>query len=242
MNIEKIIQQLGYKYKEVKVYLAALMLGESNVADIATKTKMPRTSVAVIVEKLRKDGLLSFYSTRVKKYWVATSPEVLLGRHQENVKSLQSIMPELKTLQHSQGGLKPSVKIYTGAEEIGMVFDDMIATRKNVSGIVAWCDLNQVLGEEFVTEFLRKQQENFLKLRLIVPENETTKKLKAADSCTARETKFLPDKIPLNTANFMYGNKLVIISFNNSHPTAFLIEDLDVHNTMALFFSKIWES
>ncbi len=242
MTIEKIIQELGYKYKEVKVYLAALCLGESNVADIAAKAKMPRTSVSVIIEKLRKDGLLNFYSTRFHKYWVATNPETLLGRLKEKEKSLESIMPELKTLQHSSRTGKPNVTMHAGAHEIKTIFADMIASKQNISGIVAWRDLSDVLGTEFLEDFFKTQREHFLKVRLITPESDTTRALKAGDAGHLRETRFLPGRVPLNTANLIYGNKVAIISLVSNFPTAFLIEDADVHNTMQLMFEKLWSA
>ena len=242
MTIEKIIEELGYKYKEVKVYLAALVLGESNVADIAEKAKMPRSSVSVIIEKLRRDGLLNFYSTRVRKYWVATNPETLLGRLQAKAKSLESIMPELKTLQHSANAAKPNVKMHAGADEIKLIFNDMIACKQNISGIVAWCDLEAVLGADYLADFFKTHKEHFLKLRLLTPDNETTRKLKAGDQGNMRETRFLPGSVPLNTANLIYGKKVAIISLANSFPTAFLIEDADVHNTMQLMFEKLWNA
>lgn len=241
MNIEKIFQELGYKYKEVKVYLAALGLGESNISDIAIKAKMPRTSVAVITEKLRKDGLLNYYRTRVRTYWVAENPETLLKRLHERANNLQSIMPELKILQRSLNAPKPSVRMYNGGHEIKLIFEDIIDSKKNISGIAAWRDLINVVGSDFIDDFFKTQIEHFLKIRLIVPENDTTKELKSKDGGKMRETRFLPSGLPLNTASFIYGNKVAIISLNNVFPTAVLIEDMDVHNTMELFFEKLWK-
>ncbi len=240
MTIEKIIEQLGYKYKEVKIYLTALCLGESNIADIAAKAKMPRTSVLVITEKLRRDGLLSYYATRVRKYWVATNPETLLARLEEKAKSLQSILPELKILQHSTIAPKPNVTMYTGKNEIRRIFDDMIETKQNISGIAAWRDLTEVLGLGFLNDFFETQVNHFLKVRLITPENEETITLKSGDSGRMRETRFLPDAVPLNSANFIYGNKVAIISLNSSFPTGVLIEDPSVHGTMEMLFEKLW--
>ena len=178
----------------------------------------------------------------MRKYWVATNPETLLGRLQAKAKSLESIMPELKTLQHSANAAKPNVKMHAGADEIKLIFNDMIACKQNISGIVAWCDLEAVLGADYLADFFKTHKEHFLKLRLLTPDNETTRKLKAGDQGNMRETRFLPGSVPLNTANLIYGKKVAIISLANSFPTAFLIEDADVHNTMQLMFEKLWNA
>ncbi|MEI6316285.1 MAG: hypothetical protein WCO65_00985 [bacterium] len=38
----------------------------------------------------------------------------------------------------------------------------------------------------------------------------------------------------------MYGNKIAIISLNESLSTGFLIEDDDVQNTMTILFEELW--
>lgn len=90
MQIQKVIEQLGFSAKEAKVYLAALHLGESHISDIAAKVNMPRSSVQMIVDTLHKEGLMNFYVMRRYKYWVAESPERLLA----NLKKREEIMRE----------------------------------------------------------------------------------------------------------------------------------------------------
>ena len=98
MQIQKIIEQLGYTAKEAKVYLAALSLGECHISDIAEKVKMPRTSVQVIVDKLHKDGLMNFYVMRRYKYWVAENPERLLANLKRREETMREALPRLNAL------------------------------------------------------------------------------------------------------------------------------------------------
>lgn len=101
MQIQKVIEQLGYTTKEAKVYLAALSLGECHVSDIAEKVKLPRTSVQAIVDKLHKDGLVNFYVMRRYKYWVAEHPERLLVRMRKREEIMQEALPRLETMRKS---------------------------------------------------------------------------------------------------------------------------------------------
>lgn len=98
MQNQKVIEQLGYSPKEAKVYLAALALGEAHISDIAEKVKLPRTSAQVIVDKLHKDGLMTFYVMRRYKYWVAENPVQLLSELKRKENTVQDALPELQKI------------------------------------------------------------------------------------------------------------------------------------------------
>jgi len=104
MQLQKIVEQLGYSAKEAKVYLAALSLGECHVTDIAAKTKLPRTSVQTIVDKLHEDGLLNFYVQRRYKYWVAENPERILANMKKREEAVREALPELTTMRNATRG------------------------------------------------------------------------------------------------------------------------------------------
>lgn len=101
MQIQKIIEQLGFSVKEAKVYLAALGLGECHISDIAEKVKLPRTSTQVIVDKLHKAGLMNFYVMRRYKYWVAENPERILHNLKQRENLVQEALPRLSALKRS---------------------------------------------------------------------------------------------------------------------------------------------
>lgn len=106
MQIQKVIEQLGYSANEAKVYLAALALGECHVSDIAAKVKLPRTSVQAIVDKLHKDSLMNFYVQRRYKYWVAENPERLLADFKRREEAVRAAIPALAAMRKSSWGKK----------------------------------------------------------------------------------------------------------------------------------------
>lgn len=241
MNIQKVIEQLGYKRKEAEFYLAALVLGEAKISDLAEKLKMPRTSALAIAEKLQKDGLLSYYVKRLNKYWVPEKPEKLMLKLKDLETTLLSVMPALKAMELKTALAKPTVKVYVGAQEIKLIFADIILTKNNFRSIIAWDELTKILGEKYISDFIDTQVNHFLRLRLLTPIGETGDRLKGADGKENRETRFLSKHTTsLNTATFMYGNKVAIISLSGALCTGFLIEDIDVHNTLSVFFEELW--
>lgn len=101
MQIQKVIEQLGFSPKEAKVYLAALHLGEAHVSDIAAKLKIPRSSAQAILDKLYKEGVVNFYVMKRYKYWVAENPEKLLNSLHKREEVMRDALPELMAIKQS---------------------------------------------------------------------------------------------------------------------------------------------
>ncbi len=98
MQVQKVIELLGYSAKEAKVYLAVLALGESHVSDIAEMVKLPRTSVQIVLEKLLQDQLVNFYVMRRYKYWTAENPERILSTLIKKENIIRETLPQLISL------------------------------------------------------------------------------------------------------------------------------------------------
>lgn len=78
-QIELEIRKLGLTEKEVKTYLAGLELGPSSVQKLAQKTGLSRPTTYEIIKKLRGKGLFAKVKGKKKRYFVAQSPERILG-------------------------------------------------------------------------------------------------------------------------------------------------------------------
>ena len=157
--------------------------------------------------------------------------------------ALQAVLPALKSMEFKTLAGKPTVKVYVGANEIRLIFADIILTKHNFRAIIAWEDLTKILGVQSIGDFIDTHIGHFLKLQLLTPKSFATQALKEIDGKSFRETRFLSKHpVGLNTATFIYGNKIAIISLNEKLSTGFLIEDIDVHNTMSVLFEELWES
>lgn len=98
MQVQKVIERLGYSANEAKVYLAALALGEAHISEVAARAKLPRTSAQTVIDKLHKDGLVNFYVQRRYKYWVAENPEQLLASLRRREEAMREAMPTLNAM------------------------------------------------------------------------------------------------------------------------------------------------
>ncbi len=240
MHIRSAIEQLGYSPHEVKVYLAALELGGSTATDIAEKARIPRTTVNLTINSLHRKGLLDAYLLRRRKIWTAANPERLLIRMREQEAALKTVLPELKSLQQDIGA-KPTVRTYSGAEEIRQIMNDILETKHRLFSIELWDEMIALLGKSFMEDFIEKRIQQNMHVRLLTPQTKMSVALKQKDAEELRITQFLPDSITINNSNFIYGNKVAIISLKTKHPVGILIEDKDIHHTMEVLYESLWQ-
>lgn len=243
MHIQTVLEQLGYPANQVKVYLAALKMGETTIADIAEQVEMPRTTVTELVREMHKRGLMNYYTKGTHKFWIADSPEKLMIGLEERRIALKNIMPALQAMHYDSGNGKPVIRLYTGAEEVKNIFDDIIETKHHMLGLVSWDDINDFFGKDFMNDFVERRYNHFLKIRLITPRTELAKSLKARDSEELRLTRFLPEDIKLRRiSNFIYNGKVATISLNRNEPTGIIIEDPDVVYAQTIYFECLWKN
>lgn len=240
MHLSKVIQSFGYSANAARVYLASLGRGEATVSDLAAAVGLPRTSVQAIVEALHKDGLMNIIARRRYKYWVAENPERLLISLKEREAALRAVMPELSALRCT-GGAKPTVKVFRGVGELRLIHDDIVATKQPVKSIIAWKEWEALLGKEYLSDFVERRVRHHLCMDLLAPRSPDTARLRERDGKDLRVTRFLPDGYPIHTTNFIYGNKVALISLGTKEPTGLIIGDGAIAGSEALFFDLLWE-
>ena len=241
MHIQNVIQQLGFPAHEVKIYLASLKMGEATISELAKKVDMPRTTVTQLAKVMQRQGLLIPYTKRGKRLWTAENPDKLLVTIKEREAALKTILPSLHGMRAGKPSNKPGIKIYEGIEELKLIFDDIIATHQHILGVISWDDIIELMGEDFLDDYIERRTRSFLKMRLISPRSETAVSLKKRDAKNLRHTKFLPAHIELRRiSNFIYGDKVALISLNKQVPTGTVIEDPDIVHAMTLYFESLW--
>jgi sugar-specific transcriptional regulator TrmB len=239
MNLRTAIEQLGYSPQEVTVYLAALELGGSTVTEIAAKAKLPRTTVNLVIHSLQKRGLMNAYLKRRRKILTAENPERLMTALKENEATLAMVLPELHSLRRDMEA-KSTVRTYNGPQEIRQIMNDMLESKHHISAMLSWDDWTELMGKSYMEDFIETRYRHYLRIRLLAPKTKNALTLKQKDSQELRVTQFLPELVTITNANFIYANKVAIISLNKKKPMGILIEDEDIHHTMEILFENLW--
>lgn len=238
MDINKAIQALGLSETEASIYLASLGLGESTISEIATKARMNRSSCYDGIKKLVSLGLLSIFRIGSRKFYKAESPDKFLKLLEEKEAILKEVLPHLKSHQRKQDK-KPVLYTYQGHEGFRAVLNDILEKQYPLSAITSIDSAFTVLGEDF-KDFIEKRHKKNLRVRLLTEKTDKSIELRKKDSLELRVTKFLPGDLTLTTANFIYGDRIAIVSLVGKNPFSLIIEDSAIVQTYMTLFEIAW--
>ena len=132
-NLKLELRKLGLTEKEVEVYLAGLELGPTSVQEIASEVEISRPTVYKIIEQLQDKDLFTKLEEDNKTYYVAQSPDHLLGVLETKKKELEErerefvrIIAALKSkyLLEDQG----EIKLYKGDKGLETIQEELSHT------------------------------------------------------------------------------------------------------------------
>ena len=118
--IELELRKLGLTEKEVRIYLAGLELGPSSILNIAQKAGLARPTTYEIVKKLEEKGLFAESKQKKKRYFIAQSPERILGLLRTQKREIEEKEREfiriIAALESKYSKEKEGVKVFKGKE------------------------------------------------------------------------------------------------------------------------------
>ncbi len=121
--------KLGLNLKETETFLRLLELGAQPISIIAKHTDTPRSTMYLILDRLKDFGLVEFFERRGMKY-VKTIPveqiEDLLQtkkiKLENQIEKFRHNLPELKKLENKIR-ITPKIKFYEGLEEVEKMYE-----------------------------------------------------------------------------------------------------------------------
>jgi len=124
LDLKRQLRDNGFSEKETSVYLAMLELGPSSIQDIAEKADVNRATTYLMVESLKKRGLVSSSEQGKKTLLTAETPQRLhritdeaLREIEDRRRGLESVMPQFMALFNSIQH-KPRVRFFEGEEGV----------------------------------------------------------------------------------------------------------------------------
>lgn len=224
---EKYLRDIGLSDKEAAVYIALLGFDKAKIAQISEKAKVKRPTTYVILESLAAKGLVSEFNADKKTYYIAEPPEKLehfverqIQNLEEHKKSLDLIVPQLRSIQH-EGGERPTVQFFDGKE--GAMSSNIDSFKEKVPGEDAYLIYSRDLVQNIFTD---KETQEMRKRRL-----EVGAKSKAVYTSTIgeRPSDETGDRIMIDTKKYpiqsditIYGDRIRIAIFGKRISSIFI--------------------
>lgn len=200
-QIAETLCDLGFDEKEVKVYLALLRNNMRTAQELAKDTRIDRTNIYDILEKMIGKGVVSVLIKNSTKHFLALTPKDLLVYFKDKFSSLETILPELNKMT-GQSRERLKCELFQGKEGLKTVIKDIIASGKDYKAIGIRKEYEEILGY-FTTQHIIKLNQTKVKEYAIVEKGARFKKAKEGIY------RYLDRKLLSPVTTLIYGNFVV---------------------------------
>lgn len=238
MEIEKSLEYLGLDQKEAKVYLALLQLGSGSVPKISIKANVKRPTTYLVIEELRKKGLVTLVPKPNKTIYTAQSPQQLMEEQREREEIIREKMPELLAMYNAQKE-KPKISFFEGEENIVKLYEEIF--KENEVDIYGSINSLSPAAEKQLEKNLHLIKTNGSKVRELLQADSKSIQFQQKNNSEMHRIKIAPEQYRFPTDNLIFGNRLAIFSYKDT-PQAVVIESSDVVATYKSIFEILWKS
>lgn len=236
--------KIGLTNEEARVYLSCLEINGGPVSIIAKKAGVQRVSCYHTLENLLKKRLLSQYNKNGVKYFAPEPPEQLQKLAEEQVNTVRSILPELKTIA-STLAFKPKIRMYEGRSGVEKVFTESLTSKGEILGYT-----NLRIATEFFPDFFRNYTHTKLKKKIKTRYLSPT----SVDSVHVLDPFLPPDadrnlieillvnkeQFPFDNEVLIFGSSVGIVSLNTDELLGLIVESPTFARTMKAVFDLAW--
>ncbi len=240
----EILRKIGLTENEIKIYLNLLQSGSSTVYEISKKTGIYRVHIYDKLEQLMDKVLVTHVYQGTKKFFQATHPSKIKQYLEDKKKTIELqenkvnvLLPELEAMTKITKE-DTFVEVFKGIEGLKYFLKDVIKIKQEV--LITGIDDRkyQEALPIFMEQYFRDLRHYKIKERVI-----TIKKqgifLFDKELSPTTNYRFLEEKQFNPTNTFVYGSKVVIVTWGNP-VTAVMIKNKDIAETYRNHFEHLW--
>ncbi len=229
-----LLESIGLTRNETKVYLSLLELNSASASEIAEKSGLYRKNVYDALNRLIKEGLISFAKVDTKMIFTATDPQKLLEFVDIRKREIQSMLPELRSL-YKAPPMADDVRVFKGTGGLKAIFEDILRTRS---------DYDKFGSEEKFKEFLpyyypqyqKKKASIGIRCRAVYSESERNAEFVKE---FIGKVRFLPKESINPATTFVYGDKVAVMIWKEN-PIGILMHSREVADSYRYYFGSLW--
>lgn len=243
----KSLIEYGLTDREAVVYLSLLELEVASANEIAKNAGVKRSSAYVVLESLKKKGLVGVSEDQKIQEYVATSPEALLYsiesevREKEATKTkIEKILPELKALSKDVKE-RPKVKVFEGKQGLINALEETLKSKEKIIRLFSSAENAFKVSPEYWKIYGQKRVELGIKQLGILADNQTAHELFKLCPKTYDSVLLPPDKYPFSIDMMVTDDKVGYLFSNNDNVTTVVMENKQIADATKVLFDLAWK-
>jgi len=244
------LKTLGLSDKEIDVYVAGLKLGSTTINKLSQSARVKRSTVYVVLERLKQRGLVSQGLKRARKIYEMADPEKflkLVKEEKEKIKekeeSVRKAVASLKVIAN-KSAFASDIKIYEGYDATMEVLVEISKTKSPTynfysSHYFPLEDYEKI--KKAVAKFNTAKRMAKSKIYVITDQVPLTSKFFPSADEDIREFRFLPEDIKL-PAMIDVNEDVVVLSSVRDGYSCIVIKNKTIADTLRIIHGIVWQS
>ncbi len=232
----------GLEEQRAKVYLTALSHGEAKAKDLAEATGLSRTAIYDNLRILVEQGYLHEIHEGKRKLYVPLHPKELYKKVNNHKRQLKELLPDFLAT-YADEGKQPFVQLYAGKHAAREIFDDILKRApKEYLHISSPEVIYRAMEKRYIHEWVRRRVYRGIRSRSLRTQADTAHITPIFDEEEKylREIRYLPPHVSLQSAIYVYGDHVGIISSMNEESSC-LIYSPNLAFTLRAVFNVLWD-
>ena len=251
LDIINQLKNLGLSDKEAQVYLVLLQKGLLTPLELSRLTKINRTTIYRILEKLKEIGVAEEVLDQKSTKFQAGAPEkleILLTKKEAELSKLREIIPNLITNLSVTPDTTPSptkVIYYRGKSGLQqLLWNTLKAAGKTEVVGYGYSDWNESIGKAFAEKIRREYVNREIYSKEILNTVDKEKKYTDISPYVRQfyEGRYLPkSKIEINHDTYIYNNIFAFHHFFKGDLFGIEIHNPEIAKTQRQIFYLLWK-
>lgn len=240
-EVEETLNEIGLATEEIIVYLALLRTGSSLASKAAEETRINRSHVYQLLEKLITKGFVSYVIRENRKYFSAVNPEKIVEIIREREHKLKNILPALLGLASVERD-KPIVEIFEGKEGIKTILNDILKVKREWLAFGSSGKGQEILS--FYAEHWENEREKLkINLRGILDNSESgIKRGKELARRKHTQIRHIHEQYSSPSSTWIYGERMAFVIWSKEHSFAIRIISREIADNFRKHFEVLWKN
>ncbi|MDP7520635.1 MAG: helix-turn-helix domain-containing protein [Candidatus Pacearchaeota archaeon] len=233
-----VLESIGLNKNEILVYLDLIRIGKSSAGNISKRTKIHRSNMYDILEKLVKKEIIDQITENEKKFFYPKEPRDLLNYLKQKEEELEKIVPEIEKIQNKPKEER-KVSITEGLNPVKNIIMQFLDSEKSIDVYGTPKEAEDLLGG-FIPEFHKLRIKKKIPMRHIFG-IDSLKRVRELNEMEYTEARYFPSSYNSKISTNICCDKIILILWDMP-VSAIIIENKQVAETYKNYFEILWES
>lgn len=245
---EQLLYKIGLSKGEVSVYLALIGLGESTISPIVSISKVTKSKVYDILNKLIDKGLAGYIIRDGVKHYNANNPQMIneyvdkkLEDIQDTKNKLHDVVQEL-LLQRNLSNQKRIAEIYEGFKGLKAIREELRDSMKpgETLLILGAPKIANEKWESWLLDFHKERIKKKINLKMIY-NSDVREYGKLREKMKLTEIKYLPNNLVSPNWIDIFPEEILLVTVLKE-PITFILRDKAIAKSFRAYFDIMWKN